>query len=508
MITKKDYESLVQEQKKLDETSPGKTAASREEWEAAWKQKQLKLQLERPPLKEDHTDPIPLLLDKISSLPIDSARRKNAEILKGVLENSTANVGYGTDALTRESYRDLKRLAKHSTMIQESIAEPLPSSSELLGQEEGHIVNNLQSWRPSISNALISVSDAMGSHADTTSSINKSPLGPIQFLPQAALVNVNNITSTMVHNIENSFKTVQKALLIHTPAKEAGSLRHLTTAASAILSVPFDLVSDVYNGLRSLINKVSKLLDGIMNKITSFAISAVGGLVDSMFPPGMLSKLINFVSNSLKMIHKLFDMLGGFSALAKMASQIMSQLPLGCTGNIFGMKSNSQSSSNKAKKAAKIGAVLGTVAGLGQALGNLGTIIGGNIGANLGLKTINISNPAMLLESLFDSKISKLLGKLHQACSTFNVGNRGYSVGAALDSLTDNAFSIAMKSYAAHASIISPNFNKQSARIGGYATEASIGFFNQLPYVKGAQGNKGIIMHGPGGTQNRKVFRI
>lgn len=504
------HEKLVQAQRQLDEKGGIKSAGGPQEWNKAWKQKQLDFHRANRP-KEDHSDPTPLLIDKISSLPPSSARRKSAETFKGVFDNTTANVGHGTDALTRESYKDLKRLAKSSPMIQSCIYDPAPSPGQLVGQEGGTVVNNLQSWKPSVSNALKPVSDAIGSHAEATSSVTKSALGPTQMLPQTSLTNVKEISNDMVTHVENPFKSVQKGVLIQTPQKEAGSLRHISTAASPTLAVPFELASDAFTGLMGLVNKAAKMLDLIIKKITQFLISAIGGLIDGLFPSGMLAKLIKMIMSILKFILDLFSMLGGFTALAKMSNQMLAGLPLGCTGNLFSgnqTRGMSSRSSSKRTNPKNLGAIVGKVGKLGNALGNLGSMIGKGTGKNIGGLTANISHPNQLLDKTFDSLILKLLSKLPFMCSTHNTGNRGYSVGDKFDKLLDNAFSVAMRSYAAHSSIISPNFNKKATSVGKYSNEGSIGFFEQLPFGRCAQGNKGVIMHGPGSTQGKKVFRI
>jgi len=81
------------------------------------------------------------------------------------------------------------------------------------------------------------------------------------------------------------------------------------TCSIPALSVPFDLVSDVYNGLMNLIKQVSKLLDTVMAQITQFAISAIGGLIDGIFPAGMLQKLIAFVTKIAGQLAALFELL-------------------------------------------------------------------------------------------------------------------------------------------------------------------------------------------------------
>ena len=505
----KNHEELITAQKESDQKGKKTTVASPQEWSESWKQKQVE-QHKQNVRKEDHSDPTPLLNDKIGSLPQESARRRNAEVLKSTLDNSTSGVGYGPDALNKESYREIKRLVKSSEMLQQSTnQQQTPGKNEMVGVEEGKPVSNLQNWRVSIANAIQPISDALGSHADVNSYIIKNPLGPVQFLPQAALLCVNEVASIMVSSVENAMKVVQKALLVQLPQKIAGSLRHITTAASKALAFAFDLVSDVYNGLMSLINKVSKLIDTIVNKIVNFAISAIGGLIDAVIPPWLLKIVKKLVSKIIKGIHTLSSMLGGFSALAKIAAQILDGLPLGCTGNVFDInKINTKGLDSAISKARAVGAVVGTIPGLGAGLGNLGFSINGKINFKLGALTANIGDPTKLLLSMFDKKIAALLKKLPMLCNVGMVGNEGFSVGVTFDGLTNHSFSIAMTKYATHASIISGNFNKKSTPVGSYAKENYFNMFDGLPFDSNSQGNKGLVMHGPGGTAGKKIFRL
>lgn len=512
------HESLVQEQAEKDEEGKQERVASQEEWDGAWKAKQRHQRTNnygKP--TQDPTNPTPLLVDKISSLPPGSPRRNCYENVKGVLENNTANIGSGTDTVTRESYKEIKNLVKSSDMLQQGVTQPLPAKENLLGVENGTVVNNLQSWEPTLANAVKPVSDAIGSHADTSSSINKTPMGPDQLLPQTAAVQAQVVTPDAVSETEKGFKANQKSNLLQTPSKCVGSLRQLATCSIPAISFPFDLVSDVYNGLMNLVKQVSKLIDGIMAQITQFAISAIGGLVDGLFPSGLLAKLIAFVTKIAGMLQFLFNLLGGFAALAKIAQKVEAELPLGCTGDLFAAN-NSKSSkktnnyaslANKAGQVASAaGAIIGSLPNIGNALGNLGNMIGGAIPKNLGDITAQISNPANLLKGMFDDKINKLLSNLPWCCAVGCTGDNGFSVGTALDGLNNNAFTKAMSEWATHASIISPNFNKKATSIGSFAQAFHLDEFTKAPFAKGADSSKGVIMYAPGATSKRKIFKI
>lgn len=518
------YKDLVQQQtEKQKENKSEETVASSEKWDQAWKDKTMGERLDNYQ-KNPPTHPDPLLVNKIAALPPGDPRRQHHENLKGVIDGTTGNVGNGVDTLSREGYKDVKMLVKQSPMLQAGINKPdvMPTKDNMVGSEEGKPVNNMQGWGPALANAVKPVSDAVGSHADTSSSINKNPMGPDQLLPQAATAQVKAITPDMVKDVENSFKATQRGTLLQTPAKDFGSLRQLMTCSIPSLSFPFDLVSDIFNGLMGLIKSISKLIDGIMTQIKTFAISALGGLLDGLFPIALLQKLIAFVSKLANQVAALFDLLAGFAALRKASNKIAAELPLGCTDNIFESQRRSGSSSaktntfaklaDKARQVAGVASTLGSVvAGLpsiGGGLGNLGAMIGGFIPKDLGALTANISHPNELLKGMFDEKINKLLKNLPWCCAVGCTGNNGYSIGELFDKLRDTSYTLAMSTWAAHASIISPLFNKKATEMGKFAQLDSLFVYEKQPFAKGAEGNKGVTMYGPDSTKFRKIFRL
>lgn len=560
----KSYGDLVQAQKEADlGKNAGKTAASKEEWQSAWKSQQREHAAANV-RKESHSEPTPLLADKISSLPADSHERRHYENLKNTFDGSAANVGSGLDSLTRESYRDVRRLAKHSQMMQDGVKEPPPEKQNLLGTESvlgaedtKTVVPNIQTWKPAMGNAVQPVSDAMGSHADTASSVNKSPMGADQNLPQAATATVDTISPQIAKEMDASAKANAMESMQHMPAKMSGSIRHLAAAGDKALAIPFELASDVYGGLLKVMDEIANLGDTVMNAITQFAISSVGGLVNGLFPAGALKGLIGPISKFTSQIGGLTQLLGGFSALgsiatavggiaSSLAAALRDPLKLAamfkagadvagivgggagkgvlCADDLTNVRSLENKLNKIANTAAVVGGALSALGSIGNAaggiggnlsvfgnfakggLGNLGSILGKGIGGKIASLFAALSHPEQIINGLLPPELAKSLAMLDKLCNTGCVGNHGYSVGNIMDSLRDTAFSNAMKTHAAHGSIIGPLFNKEVKPVGGYAQEACLDQFAASIFVPGAQGNKGITMIGPGGTQNQKVF--
>lgn len=511
------------------------------QWKYAWEKKQQEESKKAKP--KEATDPTPLLMDKASSLPPGSNQRIASETTKGSIDNTTASAGTGLDNLTRESYKDTKRLVKNSEMLSEGVKQPMPSSSQLVGEEEGKKVSNLQSCNPAFANAVKPVSDAIGSHADVNSSVVKSPMGANQLMPTAATAAVDAISPQFSNEVDSCFKAVKVDEMQHLPSKSVGSIRNLATVADPTLAVPFEIASDVYNGLLGIMDEISNLIDGVMASITDFAIGIVGGLVDSIFPADLLANILGPVADIAGEVEGLNQLLGGFPALSNITNLIggiagslsavlsdpskiaaalagganvaaiiggLAGSSSGCAGNQLGMGSLMDAANDVPFSVdiptSPIGGVIGSVGILGGGLGNLGAMIAGGISGNIGSLTSNIRNPAQLITGILPPELSQSLQMLDQVPGLGMVGNMGYSVGTAFDSLTDSSFSKCMNNYASHASIVSPLFNKQHESKGGYAQEPSVGLFQGSSFVKGAQGNKGVTMLGPGSTASQRTF--
>ena len=561
----KTYTELTEAQNKA---AAGVSAGSREDWSRAWKLMQVE-QMKKNIPAEDATDPTPLLIDRISSLPADSARRRSAENIKGTLDGTAANVGSGMDNLTRESYKEVKRLVRHSDMLRREIShiDAIPSSNsilggvsvglpsikqilgtalgntspalaQILGVEEGTYASNLQNWKPYFVNAVRPISDALGSHSDTDHGIYRNSGGTSSFVPRSIAASLDKMSTFIVDHTEGVFKSQQLQMLASLPSKMAGSIRQLSTALDSVLAVPFEIMSDMYNGLLSLINQIADLIDAALNIVINFVFSFLGGLVDAIFPVSQLESLLEPILEIAGELSDIFDLFGGFPAMAKISSvlsivsggfaSILTNLPFlyqlfktktvnktitneyDCITEIFNLSVTSVPPVPKVLKIlSAIGGVIGTYGSVGAGIGNLGSMIAGGISSSIGSLTLNIRNFTGLLADLLPSAIGRalhwLLGKL---CNLGMVGDLGFSVSDIFDFLTDSSFTKAMGLYATHHTIVAPLFGKEAIPRGSYSQESALAGFYNSSYVIGAQGNKGITMVGPGASIGYKPFGL
>lgn len=532
----RNYSELVQKQK---DAPPGTSVASDEEWSQAWKAHQIN-NSKKNSAKEAHDDPSPLLIDKISALPPSSPKRRALENFKNTIDGNASNIGDGLDNVTRESHKEIKRLAKQSDMIRSVLNEPLPSGNDSVeGSEEGKQVPNLQSWKPYFANAARPISDAVGSHADIDYAVAGNAAGPASFLPLSHHSHLDRILPHMTNELEGVHKTRQLEFMQHLPSKVAGSLRHLATALDSVLSVPFDLLSDVYNGLRRLIDEIADLIDAAIDLIVDYVIGLIGGLMDSIFPEGILDEVcaaIDYISSELSDV---FDLLGGFPAVSAIGS-FLSGITGGLTGFINGVTNvaNLLASGNRAlsfisggryectaeqlglNKLGKLAntalgvlrvtsAIGSLVGGSGNIIGNLGSMIKRTVRGFLSQITASIRNLASLLANILPMGIGYILDRmLARLCNVGMVGNQGYSIGDTFKSAKDDVFNMALQQFTTHTAILGPLFGKQTTKAQSWAQEAAFGSFENSQYVRGAQGNKGVTMIGPGGSLSYRPFGL
>lgn len=576
----KSYSELAEAQSKLN---PGTSAANGDTWSNAWKSLQINQMKKNIPI-ENFSDPTPLLIDKISSLPPDSARRRSAENIKMTLDGTATNIGSGMDNLTRESYKEIKRLVRHSNMlcsaVQNKAAIPSPNTilkigsgggfsfkqilgealgntapglDQVLGLEEGSYTSNMQDWRPYFVNAVRPISDAIGSHAAMDNCIIKNAAGTDSIVPPGIASLLDKISPSIVDGIEGVFKSQQMQMLTNLPSKIAGSVRQLSTALDSILSVPFEIMSDVYNGLMQLIDEIANLLDNVLSMVINWAFSIIGGLIDAIFPISQLEEMLGPIFELAGELSDIFDLFGGFPAMAKISSvlsivsggfgSILTNLPFlytmfkaktetttitknyDCITEIFEL---TRTKLPRIPKVLKVLSAIGGVItnygslgagvagfgsnlarGLGNGIGNLGAMAKGFISNTIGSAIQNVRNFTGLLANLLPAAIGGVLHwLLHKLCKIGMVGDLGFSAGSLFDFIKDRAFSLSMSQYATHHSIIAPLFGKECIPRGAYHAESYLGSFENSRFVIGAQGTKGVTMLGIGGSLRFKPLGL
>ena len=321
-----------------------------------------------------------------------------------------------------------QQLKKVSNYVSEGIAQAAGSVSLGISNVGESTISEIQGWKVQMNQTLKPMS--MGSAIGDMTELAKNPLGAPQFLTNSLVALVDKINPGFVNEMDAAYKANKLDNLQHLPSKMMGSVRNLATAADAILSVPFEIMSDVYNGLMDIMESISDTIDGIISAVTDFFFGP-DGLLDSIFPISELMELFAAVGEISSYVGSISQMTGGFAAVTDIAGQVQSYA-----------SGASSVLSNPLQLAVAYAPPQATSAFL-QGMGAL-------------------RDPEQLLQSALPPEISQQMQNISQIPGLGFVGNLGFSVGDTLDTLSDGVFTAALDQFSDKAGILGPLFNKQT----------------------------------------------
>jgi hypothetical protein len=424
------------------------------------------------------------IIDTISSLPEGSKERSFFEKLLATLDGAAGEASEGVGSMTFEATRAVQKIQKHSAYIQDGIKSATSSvASGIREFGEGAIeaIHDVQGWPAELAEATKPVSQALGSSFNTATAIVKNPLGAPAYLANSLVSIVDKISPGFVDQMDASFKSVNLDNLQHLPSKMMGSLRNLATAADALLSVPFDILSDMYNGLLEIMEAIADLIDGLVSSVLNLIQKIIFQILDSILPISEIMSFLDAVGELASFVDGIASLAGGFSAVTNITSQISN----------FSSQFTSVLQ-NPLQLASSF------VPQLDQGLGMVSQFTGA------------LRNPEQLIGQMLPPEISQQMQNLGQIPGLGFVGNLGYSVGDTLDGLSKGVFTQALGQFAKQAPMLGPLFNEQ--------TEPSENAFAQEThkdgYVPGSvrpdqevhQAAKTVTALPPGSTASQKIF--
>ena len=373
-----------------------------------------------------------LLRNKIASCEPGSSRYnyyiKQYKAFGGVVNGET-NVEETTE-LNNSSWMvsQSQQLKKLSNYVSEGIAQAAGSVSLGISKVGEETIAEIQDWKAQMNQTLKPM--GLGSAIGDMTELAKNPLGAPQFLTNSLVALVDKINPEFVNEMDAAYKANKLENLQHLPSKMMGSVRNLATAADAILSVPFEIMSDVYNGLMDIMESIADTVDGIISAVTDFFFGP-DGLLDSIFPISELMELFAAVGELASYVGSISQMTGGFTAVTDIAGQVQSYA-----------SSASSALSNPLQLAIAYIPPQATSA-FSQGMGAL-------------------RDPEQLLQSALPPEISQQMQNISQIPGLGFVGNLGFSVGDTLDTLSDGVFTAALDQFSDKAGILGPLFNKQT----------------------------------------------
>lgn len=360
---------------------------------------------------------------------------KLLESLNGSAESANEALG----RMDRWMINQVNSLQRTSNYISNGINSATSSiTSSLTGitdnildfQEDA--ISEIFGWSSGMKKALEPV--GLGSALGDLTEVAKNPLGAPQFIAKSMTSIVDKISPGFAEEMDSAYKTLKLEGLAHLPSKMMGSIRNLATAADAILSVPFEIMSDVYNGLMEILSAIADLIDAVVGTVMNLAMAAARALLGSTgIPVDELIEFFSAIGELASFVGGISSAVGGFSTVTNIAGQVSSY-------SSFAARTIDN----------PLGAAIQFIPGANEALGQ-------GLGA-IGQVTDALRNP----EQFLPQDIRQQMQNLSRIPGLGFVGNLGYSVGDTLDSLSEGVFSKALEKYSDKAPMIGEFLGKET----------------------------------------------
>ena len=298
---------------------------------------------------------------------------------------------------TASSYFAAEGAAEASTKIGPDTVKPTALPTEGFA---ARIAETAQTARTNISQVLKPISSSTGSTLGTNTLMTTSPLGSPQAISHSMAALSNSVNPSFTQKLDSTLKKYKVDGLTHMPGKMMGSIQHLANAASKLLSVPLEFMSDMYRGVMKLAKSIAKIADSIITMVTKFFIGP-GGLMDSLMGSGLVKGFLSIVKQigakaltlvqsfgGANLIGSLTGSLGNFASMGSkflsnpmaLAQSYLPQMPGGLGGLVGSL------GGGLGGLAGSFGGLAGGLGGggLGGAIGGLGGGLGGAIGGLTG----------------------------------------------------------------------------------------------------------------------------
>ena len=366
---------------------------------------------------------------------VKNKERSSKWILENIFDTTTPQSSAVSGTIDKSSRLCIQKavvaasgsLSKGINDTTSSIAEGISSTSEITSEA-------ILDLKTTVNKALKPISSATGSMLGSMTQIAKNPLGAPQLLSNSIVSLVDKINPGLVDQMDSSYKSLQLENLQNLPGQVMGSIRNLATAADAILSVPFTIMSDLYNGLMEIMQELSKMVDELMSSVMDFILGP-GGLLDSVFPISALLELLEEVSELASFVGGISQMAGGFNIIGDFA------------GQIGGFASQASSIVNN-----PLQLIQAYSPEASNALGSFSQMTGA------------MRNPEQVFQQFLPPEISDGMKNLSNIPGLGFVGNMGFSIGDSLDSLKQGVITSTLEQFADQLPIIGPLLNQQTSQ--------------------------------------------
>lgn len=365
---------------------------------------------------------------------IRTLARKKPELAQFLNQTFQANVEINSSLPTTKAFQSLDRYTRNAIItlfsaeleVENALSQTLTPVSESISNFGNEVNHGIQGVKENLNKLLKPISSATGSTLGNLTNVAKDPLGAPFAIGNSIMNLIDKVNPDFANSLDSSFKKFKVDELANLPGQVVGSIRNLAALADSVLSLPFAIAADLYNGLMEIMQEIADVIDSIISSIFDLFFGP-GGVLDSILPIAAVMEFLEAVSELASFVGGISQMFGGFTAITNITSQITSY--------------SSQA----------IG-VLNNPAAL--ALQYVPPQVGQIMGA--------IRNPEGALQSLIPSSIQNQLKQIQNVPGLGFVGNLGYGLRGTLEELSQGVLTRTFDQYANQLGILGPLLNANS----------------------------------------------
>lgn len=290
------------------------------------------------------------------------------------------------------------------------------------------IVHEIQGTKETLNELLKPISSATGSTLGTLTNVVKNPFGAPFVVGDSLVSVIDKVNPSFADKLDASFKKFKADEYQNTPAQVLGSVRNILGEADALLSVPFAIASDLYNGLIEIMKEISDLIDGVISAIFDLFFGPQG-VLDSILPLDVFKEAVEIIGEATSLIGGITQKVSGLQSVSIITTQI----------NDLAFSAN---------------AYITNPASLAQ------QYIPNEVNIKLGA----LRDPKQMIDNLIPKSISQQFQNLSTMPGLGFVGNLGYGLGGSLDSLKKGVLTNVFDTYSQQSGILKGLLNQSSIK--------------------------------------------
>tara|TARA_R110000868_G_scaffold205893_4_gene454562 strand:- start:1129 stop:2625 length:1497 start_codon:yes stop_codon:yes gene_type:complete len=317
-------------------------------------------------------------------------------------------------------------ISDFETNSEAKIAEATSTVTNGIRKATNEVVHDLISVKENIHKILEPVSSITGQTLGNLTNVLKDPIGAPFAIGQSLVHMVDKVNPGFSDRLDATFKKYKTEDLQHLPTQIMGGLRSLASTVDAILSLPFAIAEDIYQGLMEIMQELADALDSILGAVFDLFFGPEG-VLDSLFGLGEIMEFLTAVSEVLSFV-------GGITSSFSGLTQVTNYVSMG------------QSYLSQA------GSVLSNPLALAQSY----------IPAEASQFTGYLRDPQQVVNQLIPPEINDQLQKIGSISGLGLAGNFGYGVEGILSTMKNGVITGVLDQFEAQAGILGPLLGKSS----------------------------------------------